>query len=339
MCTPTDCRYLSEATHLLLTVGAGGEILQTDSRRSHALGHETSALAGQPLATLVPDDQQVHLARLLERVWHTTSAWDHVTFLRADGRPEPLLCCFQRIRTGDEPEAAVLVTGLRLEPVQQTLRAEAAAALGHLAFTCHSPAHRLMEALVAVEAECPASQAARRCRDDLDHLLEAVSRASTWPTTNGGPVDAVAVVEAALESLDADPSFAGLETALRPEAPAAWTAIHPAALAYVVLHLAANARDATSEVCSPHLAITVATEGNQVILEFQDNGRGIRAEQRDRAFAPCAVGSCLANGRAGVGLATCRQLLDHFGGGLHLHGRPTKGTTAVVTVPAADRPV
>ena len=184
-----------------------------------------------------------------------------------------------------------------------------------------------------------ASQATRRCRDDLDHLLEAVSQASAWPAGNGGPVDAVAVVEAALESLDADPSFAALETAIQPEVPAAWTPVHPAALAYVVLHLAANARDATAHIHAPRLAVTVTAEDGKVVLEFQDNGRGLAPTQRERAFAPCAAGSGRTDGRAGLGLATCRQLLDHFGGGLRLHGRPRTGTTAVVTLPAADRPV
>jgi len=337
MCNPTECRYLSQATQLLVTVDAAGEICTTDPRRARALGHDTSLLTGSPLADLVVEDQRAHLARLLERTHHAPAAWDRVTFTRADGRPEPLLCCFQRVRDGDTPREAILVVGLALESLRHRLLAEAAAALGHLAFACHSPAHRLMQALEAVLAECPASQAARRCRDDLDRLLEALSQASAWPKADGQPVDAIGVVEAALEMLDGDALFARLATDLRPETPAAWTAVHPAALAYVTLHLAANARDATAETASPSLRITVTAEGQQVVLEFQDNGRGIRPQDRDRAFAPCAAGRAEGGG-AGVGLASCRQLLAHFGGNLHLHGHAGRGTTAVVTLPAAEAP-
>jgi len=335
MCNPTECRYLSQATQLLVSVAPGGAIRTTDPRRSRALGHETSGLAGRPLADLVTEDQRAHLARLLERTRHAPSVWDRVTFVRADGRPEPLLCCFQRVRDGDTPPESILVAGLALESLRRRLRAEAAAALGHLAFACHSPAHRLMQALEGVLAECPASQAVHRCRDDLDRLLDALSQASAWPKADGRPVDAVSVVEAALATLDGKERFARLATDLRPETPAAWTAVHPAALAYVTLHLAANARDATAETASPRLSITVAADGGRVVLEFQDNGPGLAPGDRDRAFAPCAAGPSEGGG-AGVGLASCRQLLAHFGGSLRLHGRPGRGTTAVVTLPAAE---
>ncbi|MEA3367902.1 MAG: ATP-binding protein, partial [Planctomycetota bacterium] len=78
-------------------------------------------------------------------------------------------------------------------------------------------------------------------------------------------------------------------------------------------------------------------EERRVVLEFQDNGRGIRPQDRDRAFAPCVAGRA-DNGGAGVGLASCRQLLAHFGGNLHLHGHAGRGTTVVVTLPAAEAP-
>jgi len=338
MCNPTECRYLSQATQLLVTVDAGGAVRTTDPRRTRALGHETARLRGRPLSDLVTEDQRAHLARLLERTHHAPAVWDRVTFARADGRAEPLLCCFQRVRDGDTPAEAILVVGLVLESLRRRLRAEAAAALGRLAFTCHSPAHRLMQALEGVLAECPASQAAQRCREDLDRLLEALGRASAWPAADvGRPVDAVSVVEAALATLDGDAGFARLATDLRPETPAAWTAVHPAALAYVTLHLAANARDATAETASPHLRITVAADAGRVVLEFQDNGPGLTPGDRDRAFAPCAAGPSEGAG-AGVGLASCRQLLAHYGGSLRLHGRPGRGTTAVVTLPAAEPP-
>jgi len=335
MCNPTECRYFSHATELLVTVDAAGAVCATDPRRSQALGHETSRLTGRPLADFVPEDERSHLTRLLERTHHAPAVWDRVTFVRADGRPEPLLCCFQRVRDGDTPAEAVLVACLALESLGHRLRAEAAAALGHVAFACHSPAHRLMQALEAVAAECPDSQAAHRCRDDLDRLLDALSQASAWPKAEGRLVDAVAVVEAVLAMLDGDDEFTRLAMDLRPESPAAWAAVHPAALAYVTLHLAANARDATAQSDAPHLHITVTADEGRVVLEFQDNGPGLRPQDCDLAFAPCAAGLC-AHGGAGVGLASCRQLLAHFGGSLRLCGRPGRGTTAVLTLPAAE---
>jgi len=338
MCQPTHCRYFSQAAHLLVTVGRQGEVRSTDPRRSRALGYPTADLEGAPLADLVPEDERGHLARLLNRAHHAPAVWDRVTFRRADGGQEPLLCCFQRVRDGDTPPETVLVTGLRLASLQRGLRAEAAAALGRLAFACHSPAHRLMEAVEAVLAECPASQAAGRCRDDLDHLLEALSQASAWPAADGRPVETIAVVEAALASLDGDPGFSRLRTDLRPESPAAWADIHPAALACLTLHLAANARDATAGTTSPRLLITVVADADRVVLEFQDNGPGLGPEARHGALVPCVTGRRGTGAGAGVGLAACDQLVAHFGGTLHLHSRPGRGTTAVVKLPAAAPP-
>ena len=342
MCTPTECRYLSRAMHLVVTVTPRGLIRTTDRRRPQALGHDLAALVDTPLPDLVVPDERPHLARLLARTRHSPAVWDRVTFLRADGRPEPLLCCFQRVRSQDAPAGAVLVTGLRLERLESSLRAEAAAAFGRLAFACHSPAHRLMQALEAVTAECPASQAAVRCRDDLDHLLDALSRASVWPDAGDGPgdgpVDAIAVIEAALELADGDPAFQDLQVVLRPEVPAAWTPVHPAALAYVTLHLASNARDATAGADEPRLTITVAADGDHLNLEFHDNGNGVPERRCEDMFAPCVAGASEDGGHAGVGLAACRQLISHLGGTIHMHSRPEEGTTVVVTVPAASPP-
>jgi len=322
--------------HLLLTVTPRGLIRTTDRRRSKALGHDLAALADTPLADLVVEADRPHLARLIGRARHTPAVWDRVTFVRADGGTEPLLCCFQRVRTDDTPRGAVLVTGLRLEALEASLQAEAAAAFGRLAFACHSPAHRLMQSLEVVAAECPSSQAAARCRDDLDGLLDALSRAWAWPEHGDGPVDAVSVIEAALALADGDPALADLRVALRPEVPAAWTPTHPAALAYVTLHLVANARDAAADADAPRLTITVASDDDGVHLEFHDNGNGIAERQCEDLFAPCAAAT--ADGHAGVGLAACRQLLGHLGGSIRMHSRPEQGTTVVVHLPAAAPP-
>ncbi|MBE3070438.1 MAG: PAS domain-containing protein, partial [Planctomycetes bacterium] len=134
MCTPTQCRYLSQGSNLLVAVAPDGTIRAIDPRHATILGHDTSDLSGKPLAALVPPDQHGHLARILARCETTPAVWDHLTFLASDGQPEPMLCCFQRFVGTDIPQKSVLVTGLRLEAVESDLRAEAAAVLGQLAY-------------------------------------------------------------------------------------------------------------------------------------------------------------------------------------------------------------
>ena len=261
-------------------------------------------------------------------------------FATADGRAETLLCCFQRFARAGEPRGMLLVTGLRIDALQSDLRAEAAAVLGHLAFACHGPVHRLMQAVEAVLARHPRCEAAKRCRADLDGLLDALARSSAWPTdlAADGPVDVVRVIEASLRLIDGDPGFKRLEIVVRPECPAAWAPVHPAGLACVTLHLVANARDATARRRDPHLFIDVGADADRVTVEFTDNGRGIRREDLGSVFAPGFSKGAGGKRRAGVGLTTSRELIAYLGGTIRIHSRPSHGTTVILALPAAHAP-
>lgn len=336
MCKPAQCRYLSNASHMVLAVTPGGMIRAVDPRHACTLGHDSAALHGRPLMDFVAPGHREHLLRVLERtLQHGAAVWEEVTFLTADGRPEMMLCCFQQIAKTDLPRGALLVTGLQLASLASDLQTEAAAVLGQLAFRCHGPAHRLMQAVEAILSQFPWSEAAERCRADLDALLEALSLSAAWPRDSAAdrPVDIIDVLEGTLRLIDGDPGFAGLQVALRAEAPWAWAKVHPVGLAFVALHLASNAADATQAAKSPQLFIDVNVDGGRVAVEFKDNGRGLDREEMKCVFAPF-----FAKGHGGVGLATCSELVDAMGGTIRMQSRPSQGTTVVLTFPAAPPP-
>jgi signal transduction histidine kinase len=325
---------------VLLAITAAGNIREVDPRRPQVVGRDAAALAGKSLADLVAPEERQLLARALARAATTPAVWQEVTFVAADGRPEPMLCCFQRLAPTDLPHAAILVTGLKLERLESVLRNEAAAALGHLAFRCHGPAHRLMQAIEAILSQYPWNEAAVRSREELDGVLEALSLSADWPhdLPTGGPVNVVDVLEGALRLVDGDPDFAGLAVSLRPDCPSAWAPVHPVGLAFVTLHLVANARDATLAAKEPRLFIDVNLQGDRVVLEFQDNGRGLDREDLKCVFAPFFRRDRRPDGRAGVGLATCSELLHFMGGTIHMQSQPERGTTVFVSLPAARAP-
>jgi two-component system, sporulation sensor kinase D len=147
----------------------------------------------------------------------------------------------------------------------------------------------------------------------------------------------VCVLASALRLLDSDRTYRRLRVTLRPEAPAIWAAAHPAGLVFVALHLARNARDATARVRSPRLTVSAYPSDDQIVIEFADNGSGLCREDLNCAFSPL-LGKGGRTEHTGVGLATCHQLVRHMGGKIRLLSRPPKGTTVVVTLPAATPP-
>jgi nitrogen fixation negative regulator NifL len=83
-------------------------------------------------------------------------------------------------------------------------------------------------------------------------------------------------------------------------------------------HLIDNAILALSETASTHREIRLATRalGEVVEVEVQDNGPGIRPEDRFKVFEPLFIGWRNRRGRAGMGLALAQQIVNEHGGGI-----------------------
>ncbi|MBE3069641.1 MAG: hypothetical protein IMZ66_05330, partial [Planctomycetes bacterium] len=75
MCTPTDCRYLSRASHLLIAVSPSGTVRRVDPGAGAPLGRPAKDLLGTPLADIVADDQRKALARLLAQAHDGLPVW------------------------------------------------------------------------------------------------------------------------------------------------------------------------------------------------------------------------------------------------------------------------
>ena len=84
-------------------------------------------------------------------------------------------------------------------------------------------------------------------------------------------------------------------------------------LSQVFINLIANARK-YCDAKQPKLAIRVMQEMDRVVIDFQDNGSGITAENADLIFEKFARVSDQKAGGAGLGLAICRQVMTRLGG-------------------------
>lgn len=104
-------------------------------------------------------------------------------------------------------------------------------------------------------------------------------------------------------------------------------------LGQVFINLVANARK-YCDAPNPTLRIVVGREGDDLAVDFIDNGAGIAPEAQDVIFEKFArIGDQKAGG-AGLGLAICRQILVRLGGGIsYLPGQGGAGFRVVLPHP------
>jgi signal transduction histidine kinase len=99
-------------------------------------------------------------------------------------------------------------------------------------------------------------------------------------------------------------------------------------LTQVVLNLVLNAIDATGDQGRIHIA--AAVRDGKLVLNIEDDGRGIPADDHDRIFEPFFTSKPRGTG---LGLFVCRQMLDEFGGTLTLRSDPGIGSTFTIRLP------
>lgn len=115
----------------------------------------------------------------------------------------------------------------------------------------------------------------------------------------------------------------------------------------ILLNLFVNARDAIEDEGTIHLdvreqQIGVGTRsylgdvnpGTYVVFRITDSGKGMTADELERAFEPFYTTKPIGKG-TGLGLPTCLGIVKSHGGFIDLSSDPGNGTTASVYLPAS----
>jgi len=204
-------------------------------------------------------------------------------------------------------------------------------------------AHDLRNLLTAIDGHAQLARAAvpddHPAREDIDEVLAAASRAHqlTVAWLDGPSESAPPIVPVPLDDLVRGflPLLAavggpGLDVELRLAAPAP-ARISGLRLERVLVNLCLNARDAMGGTGTVSLATRARPDG-RLEVAVQDTGPGIDPRVVQRLFDPRAEAPAGAGGH-GLGLATCRALLEEAGGSLEVEMSPGVGTTMRVVVP------
>ena len=96
-----------------------------------------------------------------------------------------------------------------------------------------------------------------------------------------------------------------------------------------------NAMDALQEAGGGSLQITAARQGSDVVLQFSDNGRGIR--EPDRVFDPFYTTKPVGKG-TGLGLSAVYGVVQDHGGQITCQNKADGGALFVVRFPASAEP-
>jgi signal transduction histidine kinase len=87
----------------------------------------------------------------------------------------------------------------------------------------------------------------------------------------------------------------------------------------------------------PAIHISAKPRGSEYLFEIADNGLGIPEPDQERIFEPFARSGNGAVKGTGIGLATCKTIVNRHRGQIWVHSRPGRGSTFCFTLPAAPR--
>lgn len=105
-------------------------------------------------------------------------------------------------------------------------------------------------------------------------------------------------------------------------------------LQQVLTNILINARDAVSE--GGNIWISVAEEGERVVIRVRDDGKGIPADIAGRIFEPL-VTTKRGQGGTGLGLAISRRIVHSCDGEIDVESKPGEGAEFSITLPRIDK--
>lgn len=166
--------------------------------------------------------------------------------------------------------------------------------------------------------------------DRLTEVTEQYLRLARVPSPQLAPEDLNALLDEVLDFARVELERAGVtvERDLAPDLPPALA--DEGQLRQVFLNLLRNSREAMGE--GGRLTVRSGLREGGVEVEFEDTGRGMPREVRDRIFEPFF--STKERG-TGLGLAVSRQIVQAHGGAIHCESAPGSGSTFVVRLPRA----
>lgn len=106
-------------------------------------------------------------------------------------------------------------------------------------------------------------------------------------------------------------------------------------LVQVIQNLMSNAINYRQEGVPPVIRLKGSAQGNNWQLAVADNGVGIANEHQERIFSPFVRLHGQERPGSGIGLASCKRMVERAGGRIRVESEPGRGSTFYVELPKA----
>ena len=183
--------------------------------------------------------------------------------------------------------------------------------------------------------ECDARELANLARR-LAATTRRLAAIAGMHSKEPGPVVLNTLVENVVALVALDARFRRIELVAEPDRnlPSLWLAEDD--VVQLLFHLLVNAAEALADraPADPWIRVATGREGDWVVLEVADNGRGMDAATAARGPEPLFTTKPAGRG-SGLGLDACRRIVERHGGSIRLESAPGRGTRAVCRFPAA----
>lgn len=146
-------------------------------------------------------------------------------------------------------------------------------------------------------------------------------------------VDASEVLQGALANVDLSRRSSGalIEVSALPT-----VQIHPTALLQIFQNLLSNAIKYASDERTPVISVSATTDDELCKFTVADNGVGFHPSQAGRIFSLFTQAHGRKRSGTGIGLATCRTLVEQYGGTIWAESTVDEGSQFHFTLPLAN---
>lgn len=213
--------------------------------------------------------------------------------------------------------------------ISHDLRNPLTALTGFLELAADSP--EMADAPRAAQSLARAEAAAGRMTSMVTDLLDFARMGGARPHMT--QVDVAETVDAVLEDLDGDVVRTGAVVTVDAST-FVWA--DDTLLRVLLQNLIANAVKFTvAAKKTPDVRVSVETLPDGWRIRVDDNGDAVPEDLRERVFEPLQRGHGAEVQGIGIGLATCRRIVEAHGGSIGLDASPAGGTSAWFVLPTA----
>jgi two-component system, NtrC family, sensor histidine kinase PilS len=291
---------------------------------------------GRTLAEAIPA-----LGDALNRTNWTGRQRNETTLQGADGRERVLGWAAARLAEGARGDVIVFQDLTDFRRMEEAMRrADRLAVVGGLAAGL---AHEVRNPLAAMcgsiellslspalgDHERRLMQVVRIEGERLEGLVKDFLAFAKPASPQLAPVEARPLIEETIEVFRREAVLKGISVSLDADA-SVWLSVDASQIKSVLWNLLVNARDAMDE--GGRISIRLRRQIGQALLEVEDSGQGISADDLPRIFDPFFT---TKSGGTGLGLAIVHRIVEAHGGRIAVRSEPMRGSTFSLTLPLA----